>query len=159
MMEPVESRMTALHFTLHPTEAASDLQADMAELRVHPVSVQSVPIEEFGLSQKLRLTLQLAGVMTASVVVSRDSSAAASSDDADASVFTSAETPLIAFPQAEVAALGQSPRAPPAPGRRPGRRAPSGWWWRADPAVATERRRDRGHEDGLVTAVAFRRVL
>jgi hypothetical protein len=90
--------MTALQCTLHPFEATIDLQADIAVLKLHPVSVQSVPIEEFGLSQKLRVTLQLAGVMTASVVVPSDSSDVASSDDADASAFTSAEAPLIALP-------------------------------------------------------------
>ena len=97
MMDPVESRMTALQCTLHPFEATIDLQAEIAVLRLHPVSVQSVPIEEFGRSQKLRVTLQLAGVI-ASVVVPSASSVVASSDDAGASAVTSAETPLIALP-------------------------------------------------------------
>jgi len=68
----------------------------MAEIREHPVSVQSVPIEEFGLSQKLRVTLQLAGVI-ASVVAPADSSGVAASDGAGALVVTSAEAPLFAL--------------------------------------------------------------
>jgi hypothetical protein len=94
MTDPVESRMTALQCTLQPFEATIDLQAEIAELREHPVSVQSVPIEEFGLSQKLRVTLQLAGVI-ASVVAPGDSSGVAASDGAGA--VTSAEAPLFAL--------------------------------------------------------------
>ena len=61
-MAPVESRMTALQRTVHPTELTSDLQAEIAADRLHPDSVQSVPIDP-GPSQKLRLTWQAAGVI------------------------------------------------------------------------------------------------
>ena len=98
MMVPVESRMTALQCTVHPTEDTIDLQVDIAVDRLHPDSVQSVPIEEFGLSQKLRVTLQVAGVMTASVVVPSDSSAVVSFGDADgASGFPGVDTLLVSL--------------------------------------------------------------
>lgn len=82
MTPPLESRMTALQCTLHPTEATIDLQAEIAADRLHPVSVQSVPIEEFGRSQKLRVTLHAFGVMTASLVMP-SGSLVVSFDDAD----------------------------------------------------------------------------
>jgi hypothetical protein len=94
--------MTALQCTLHPFEATIDLQADIAVDRLlHPDSVQSVPIEEFGLSQKLSVTEQLFGVMTASLVMPSDSSGVAPSEDGDdgddASVFL-LETSPVALP-------------------------------------------------------------
>lgn len=76
MMAPVESRMTALQSTVHPTELTSDLQAEIAADRLHPDSVQSVPVAP-GALQKLRLTWQAAGVIPSSVMPS-DSSAGAS---------------------------------------------------------------------------------
>jgi hypothetical protein len=96
MMVPDESRMTALQCTLHPTEATIDLQADIAWDRLHPDSVQSVPIEEFGLSQKLRVTVQLFGVMSASLVM--PSGSVVSSGDADgAAGFPGSATSLVSL--------------------------------------------------------------
>jgi hypothetical protein len=63
--------------------ATIDLQVDLACAKLHPVSVQSVPIGELGRSQKFSVTLQLAGVMTASVAVPSDSSPVVSSGDGD----------------------------------------------------------------------------
>jgi hypothetical protein len=74
MMLPVEFRMTASQCWVHPTEDTICLQAVMAADRVHPDSVQSVPIEEFGRSQKLRVTLQASGVMSGSLVMPSGSS-------------------------------------------------------------------------------------
>lgn len=78
----------------HPFEDTIDLQADIAWDRLHPISEQSVPIPAtFGLSHQLRVTLQLFGVMTASVVVPSDSPAVVSFGDADgASGFPGFET-------------------------------------------------------------------
>jgi hypothetical protein len=57
--------------------------------------VQSVPIEEFGLSQKLRVTLQLFGVMSA---VMPSGSSVVSFGDADgASGFPGFETALVSL--------------------------------------------------------------
>jgi hypothetical protein len=91
--------MTASQCTAHPFEATIDLQADIAWDRLHPISEQSVPIPAtFGLSHQLRVTWQLFGVMTASVVVPSDSPAVASFGDADgASGFPGTETSLVSL--------------------------------------------------------------
>jgi hypothetical protein len=71
----------------HPTSDTIDLQTDLAWERLHPDCVQSVPIVEFGLSQKLRVTKQAAGVMTDSVIVPSDSSAGTVRDSDGAAGF------------------------------------------------------------------------
>jgi len=92
MMVPAEFRMTASQCWVHPTEDTICLQAVIAADRVHPDSVQSVPIEEFGRSQKLRVTLQAFGVMSESLVIPSGSSVVSFGDADGASGFPGFET-------------------------------------------------------------------
>jgi hypothetical protein len=103
MMVPDEFRVTALQCSLHPTCCTIDRQAALAWSRVHPDSVQSVPTLEFGLSQKLRVTLQLFGVIapvdmpSASVVMPSGSSVVSFGDADGASGFPGVETALVSL--------------------------------------------------------------
>lgn len=79
------------------------MQSDLAAAKLHPRFVQSVPIESFGLSQKLRRPQPLNGLMTASDEIEPSGSAIAAS-------FGNVEeaSPLAAADMSRACALGST---------------------------------------------------